>query len=126
MGGFPIPEPFVWDDSFKVFYDTIDGEHKSLFQAIWSVCDNPASQLALDNAYAVFNYHFTHEEGVMNASHYDGYKAHKQVHDKFLNDFKSKGHAPVDKAFMDWSKDWLVNHIKTVDFKYKGKLSSYP
>nr|ACA62947.1 hemerythrin [Phascolosoma esculenta] len=119
--GFPVPDPYVWDESFKVFYDDLDNQHKQLFQGLFSMGANPGSQAALDNAYAVLNSHFLFEEAAMQVAKYAGYPPHKKAHDDFLAEVHGKS-VPLDAGFVNYTKDWLVQHIKTIDFKYKGKL----
>nr|AQV13745.1 hemerythrin [Phascolosoma agassizii] len=118
--GFEIPEPYIWDESFRTFYDTVDDEHKLLFQGVFGVAENPGSQGAVDYMYTVMSYHFADEEGMMQRANYDGYDTHKICHDEFLA--KIKVSAPVDSDFLVYAKNWLVNHIKTIDFKDKGQL----
>nr|AQV13595.1 hemerythrin [Aspidosiphon laevis] len=118
--GFPIPDPFLWDNSFLVFYDELDCQHKQLFQGVFGCMENPGSQAAVDNMYTVMAYHFADEEGMMKNANYDGYAVHKICHDEFLA--KIRVSAPLDHDFLTYAKNWLVNHIKTIDFKYKGKL----
>nr|AQV13600.1 hemerythrin [Boccardia proboscidea]AQV13647.1 hemerythrin [Galathowenia oculata]AQV13747.1 hemerythrin [Phascolosoma agassizii]ASW22252.1 hemerythrin [Balanoglossus aurantiaca]ASW22259.1 hemerythrin [Cephalodiscus gracilis]ASW22300.1 hemerythrin [Stereobalanus canadensis] len=119
--GFDIPEPFVWDESFKVFYEKIDGEHKNLFKAVFGCAKEPGSASALTNLVEVTANHFENEEGMMTAKNYAGYPPHKKAHDEFLGKIKGLK-APLDDATLNFAKDWLVNHIKGTDFKYKGAL----
>nr|AQV13636.1 hemerythrin [Euphrosine capensis] len=116
-----IPEPFKWDESFKVFYTNLDDEHKGLFDGIFKVCESPSSQEALDDLYKKCADHFTTEEGMMQKANYGTYTAHKAIHDKFLADLKAVK-PPVNTEGQHWAKDWLVNHIKGTDFKYKDQL----
>nr|P22766.1 RecName: Full=Hemerythrin [Siphonosoma cumanense] len=113
--GFPVPDPFIWDASFKTFYDDLDNQHKQLFQAILTQ-GNVGGATAGDNAYACLVAHFLFEEAAMQVAKYGGYGAHKAAHEEFLG--KVKG-GSADAAYC---KDWLTQHIKTIDFKYKGKL----
>ena len=56
-----IPEPFVWDKSFAVFYAKLDEEHKGLFQGIFACCEaNNAANLA--TLKLKVNDHFVSEE----------------------------------------------------------------
>nr|ASW22279.1 hemerythrin [Lumbrineris crassicephala] len=116
-----IPEPFVWDESFKVFYDNLDDEHKNLFKAVFNVAADKGNAGALKNLVDVTAHHFSDEEGMMQKSGHDNYPAHKKIHDEFLTKIKGLK-SPVDDGTIHFAKDWLVNHIKGIDFKYKGKL----
>ena len=119
--GFDIPEPFVWDESFKVFYDLIDDEHKGLFKGIFDVAKAPSDAGALDHLRAVVSKHFSDEEGMMDKANYAEVGPHKQLHADFVAKLKGLS-VPVSNDTIHFAKDWLVNHIKTTDFKYKGKL----
>jgi len=120
MGPNVIPEPFVWDESFCVFFAQLDEEHKGLFTGIFDCCaDNSAENL--DALKTKVKAHFTSEEGEL--QRIDGYdvSSHKKKHDDFL-DKLLPATAPLDDATVTFAKDWLVNHIKITDFTYKGKL----
>nr|ASW22263.1 hemerythrin [Cephalodiscus hodgsoni] len=119
--GWEIPEPFIWDESFRVFYDALDDEHKKLFQAVFDVNADPSSGAALANLVTVTDNHFTHEEKMMLDAKYDGYPPHKEKHTDFLGKLRALS-TPVPADPIHYAKDWLVNHIKGTDFKYKGKL----
>nr|AQV13744.1 hemerythrin [Phascolosoma agassizii] len=119
--GFDIPEPFVWDDSFKVFYDNLDDEHRTLFKAVFECAKDPSSGSALANLVSVTGNHFKDEEGMMKAKSYGSFGAHKKAHDDFLGQISGLK-APLDSATLHFAKDWLVNHIKGIDFNYKGTL----
>lgn len=57
----------------------------------------------------------------MQRAKYDGYPSHKKIHDEFVAKLAAVS-CPVSDDGVHWAKDWLVNHIKTIDFGYKGKL----
>nr|ASW22280.1 hemerythrin [Lumbrineris crassicephala] len=119
--GEKIPEPYVWDESFKVFYENLDDEHRMLFKAVFTLADDKTSVAALRNLVEVATYHFTDEEVMMQKKNDSNYPSHKKVHDEFLSNIKGLK-APVDDKTIHYAKDWLVNHIKGIDFKYKGHL----
>ncbi|ESO01280.1 hypothetical protein HELRODRAFT_100575 [Helobdella robusta] len=118
---FDIPEPYKWDESFKVDYEKLDEQHKGLFQAIFDVCAAPADAAALAHLKDVIEKHFRFEEGMMTAADYAGYADHKKAHDGFEARLK-EGQVPVAADDVKAAKEWLVNHIKGVDFKYKTLL----
>nr|AQV13576.1 hemerythrin [Ancistrosyllis groenlandica] len=119
--GYDIPEPFVWDESFKVFYDSIDEEHRGLFKAVFAVAGEKGGGDKLASLVSLTVNHFANEEGMMQAKNYADFPTHKQAHEAFVAKIKTLK-APVDDATVNFAKDWLVNHIKTTDFKYKGAL----
>eukprot|EP00920_Eleutheroschizon_duboscqi_P018289 GHVT01043616.1.p1 GENE.GHVT01043616.1~~GHVT01043616.1.p1 ORF type:complete len:121 (+),score=25.81 GHVT01043616.1:106-468(+) len=119
--GYDIPEPYVWDESFKVFYANLDEEHKGLFQGVFNVAGDKGSADKLSALVGAVDKHFKNEEGMMQAKSYADFPAHKQAHEAFLGKIKGLK-APVDDATVAFAKDWLVTHIKGTDFKYKGKL----
>jgi hemerythrin len=120
---FPIPEPYCWDESFKVFYDKLDEEHKGLFNGIFACAKAPSDGAALSNLAKAVKDHFNTEEALMKSSNYDEYKAHKPIHDDFVATL-AKLNTPLSPDTIKFAKEWLVNHIKGIDFKYKGKLTA--
>ncbi|KAK2191384.1 hypothetical protein NP493_53g08065 [Ridgeia piscesae] len=118
---FEIPDPYVWDESFRVMYDNIDAEHKAIFECIFNCAKDPANAGLLTKLYDVTDDHFKDEEGMMVKANYSDVTNHKQIHNDFLAKIKSLK-APLDDASVAWAKQWLVGHIKGIDFKYKGKL----
>nr|AQV13750.1 hemerythrin [Phascolosoma agassizii] len=118
---FEIPEPYVWDESFKVFYDNLDDEHKGLFKGIFAVAAKPPDGNALSTLVTAVDDHFKYEEGEMQKNKYADYPSHKKIHDEFLGKLRGLK-APVDDKTVHFAKNWLVQHIKTIDFQYKGKL----
>nr|AQV13596.1 hemerythrin [Aspidosiphon laevis] len=119
--GFEIPEPFVWDESFMVFYEELDEEHKGLFQACFDMSKDKTSKKALEKFQQVISDHFVNEETYMIRAIYPALMPHKRQHDAFLHKIED-WEAPVSDVDVIFAKDWLVNHIKTTDFKYIGKL----
>nr|ASW22281.1 hemerythrin [Marphysa sanguinea]ASW22298.1 hemerythrin [Selachohemecus olsoni] len=115
-----IPEPFVWDESFCVFYKQLDDEHKGLFQGIFDCAANKGDAGALKTLSDRVSKHFRNEEGAMDAASYEC-KDHKQKHKDFEAVLAGLS-CPLADDKIHYAKDWLVNHIKGTDFKYKGKL----
>ncbi|CAH1784960.1 unnamed protein product [Owenia fusiformis] len=117
----PIPEPFKWDNTFKVFYDHLDGEHQNLFASIFDLAENKNSQDALNKLIGVAKDHFDSEEVMMKQKDFHDHDNHKEAHDGFLD--KVKGwKLPVNDDQVKYAKNWLVHHIKVTDFKYKDQL----
>ncbi|XP_032225455.1 hemerythrin-like protein [Nematostella vectensis] len=124
---FDIPKPFRWNESFKVFYQNLDDEHRGLFDVVFDVDAKRGDAGAVSKAASAFKGHFTTEEAEMkkgvDAGKLDGahYKGHCTAHNKFLELFGSFGNNLGDDE-INYSMKWLVNHIKSTDFHYKGKL----
>jgi hemerythrin len=118
---FAIPEPYVWDESFQVFYADIDEEHKGLFKGIFELAANPGDANKLTTLFNAVKNHFATEEAKFAAKNYSETKEHKAAHDDFVSKLSGLS-TPVSPDTIKFAKDWLVNHIKGTDFKYKGKL----
>jgi hemerythrin len=102
-------------------YAQIDEEHKGLFQGIFACAANPGDANALNSLYKKVDDHFTYEQGEMQRAKYPDFDAHKLLHVDFLAKLKGLS-APLSADQIKFAKEWLVNHIKDTDFKYKGKL----
>ena len=121
MPGYPIPEPYCWDESFKVFYETLDAEHKGLFEGIFKCNAARGDADALASLAAAVKAHFATEEAMMSKAKYDELPAHKELHDAFVAKLSGLS-APLADDTIKFAMSWLVDHIMDTDFKYKGKL----
>nr|AQV13617.1 hemerythrin [Cossura longocirrata] len=119
--GFDVPEPYVWDESFRVNYDNIDTEHQGLFKAIFDCSKAPGDGGKLSHLATVVGAHFATEEKMFAAANYSDAASHTKVHADFLAKVKGLS-APLSDDTVAFAKNWLVNHIKGTDTKYKGKL----
>nr|AQV13768.1 hemerythrin [Sternaspis scutata] len=119
--GFEVPEPYVWDESFRVFYDTLDNEHKNLFKCLFDCTNSPGDGKCLQSLLTTATNHFKTEEAMFSKSSYADAASHKAIHDGFLADAGGLS-TPLPADKIAWAKDWLVNHIKGTDHKYIGKL----
>nr|AQV13677.1 hemerythrin [Magelona berkeleyi] len=121
MPSFPCPSPYVWTEDFRTFYNNVDNEHKGLFRATFSVSAFPNSRRALAILQQVMAQHFCNEENMMLSCQYEGFPPHKAAHTEFLGRLNGLV-APVAQSDIDYCKQWLVDHIKTIDFSYRGRL----
>jgi hemerythrin family non-heme iron protein len=118
---FRIPTPYAWDESFRVFYEQLDEEHKGLFNGIFACAENRNDAQKLACLVSLVNDHFVSEEAMFDENDYANSVTHKAAHDEFLNRLRGLA-VPLDDAAVNYAKNWLVQHIKGIDFKYKGKL----
>nr|AQV13586.1 hemerythrin [Arichlidon gathofi] len=121
MVNYAAPEPYRWETSFMVFYERLDDEHKGLFQSLFSIGTNRDSKAALKKCQDLMVGHFNYEQGIMSRANYSGFKEHKEIHDGFIAHL-SKLTTPVSDEEVFYCKNWLAQHIKNIDFAYRGKL----
>merc|ERR1711970_1112383 len=124
MMSFPVADPYVWDESFEVFHKRLDDEHIVLFDIMQQLKDNPEDVDILNNNRDVFRDHFDYEEKqYMPCGEPCDADAHKLKHDIFFKTLTWVTN-PVSTEYMDWAMNWLAQHIKNTDFKYKYKLKT--
>ena len=120
---------FEWTERWSVGVDTIDAQHRELFDAINSLLREEGEPATREMAEVLVyleeyvNNHFGLEELYMRRLSYPGFPSHKREHVAFINDFydlrdeyDGNGATPelADKMGRHMG-DWLVNHIGKVD-----------
>jgi len=127
----------TWNENFSINITEIDSQHKKLIELInelheamkvakgKDVMGNILSELV---NYTV--YHFGTEEKLFQKHGYPEYATHKKRHDDLTKQVKdtadkfNKGGNIITVEVMSFLKDWLQNHILTVDKRYAPFLSS--
>jgi hemerythrin len=119
----------IWDDAkFSVKNSTIDSQHQRLVEMINELNEAMASRKGFDitnrvleKAVAYTVYHFQTEEELMEKFAYPDRAAHKAQHEAFKakvtalkRDF-SEHDASVPRELLSYLRDWLTQHIVTVD-----------
>lgn len=117
----PVPEPYVWDDSFAVDYKQLDDEHDVLFQKILAVSQHPEDAAILADLKRLFNEHFDYEEGRFCDVKSYACVEHKMKHYRFNVVFQNQ-QVPVGCEEINWAKNWFAQHIKNTDHQYRGRL----
>lgn len=113
------------DDEHKQIFTLLNGLHKTV-----GTGDRGAVGSSLDGLIAYVAEHFSAEEKNMIAVGYAGLDQHKQKHDLLVQtclDLQKKFHdgtAEVTEQTTAFLRDWLVEHIPTVDSQYGPALKS--
>lgn len=121
----------TWDDTYSVEIQEIDEQHKclieimnELYTAIAHKSNRDLISNVLDKLVDYTRIHFAVEETLMRVFHYEGYEAHKAIHDRIVTqvlEFQGKFRAGNDSVGMElllFLKDWLFDHINKVDKQY--------
>ncbi|HAD04904.1 MAG: hypothetical protein A2091_02675 [Desulfuromonadales bacterium GWD2_61_12] len=128
-----------WNDRLKVGHATIDEQHRQLFAAFAAfidACEKRRGQAQLQEVFTFLNgytrTHFAAEEELMAAHGFLGLAAHQEQHRRFivrLDDLQQEmaTSGPTIKVLIGTTKAlvyWLTEHIRDVDTRLAGFLSS--
>ncbi|WP_295156177.1 bacteriohemerythrin [uncultured Brachyspira sp.] len=131
-----------WEERFKTGYKRIDNQHKELVNIINDLYETGVKgDLNNEEVRKSFNqiikrtidyatYHFSYEEKIMNAINYSISKEHISKHRAFslkvvdeINKYEN-GNSLVIKDFMNFLKEWLLNHIVLDDKKFVAEIKN--
>jgi hemerythrin len=117
-----------WSDDLQTGHAPIDNQHRELFDWVL-LLDRAMTTQNKDDIESIIQFlehyveaHFSEEETLMTAHHYDGYDHHKEDHEIFKarvfslrHDFDSG--VPLARSIfaLRMCIDKLVYHIKTID-----------
>ena len=121
----------TWNESMSVKINSIDEQHKKLFEMINDFYNNISKrsndELILKLVSGMKNYtvmHFSTEERYMKQYKYPSYELHKKEHEDFiakvnaLEEKLKKGTIIVSFEITNFLKDWIKNHIQNTDKQY--------
>jgi len=124
------PVRIPWHDGYKVGIETIDNQHRHLFEiadTLYSVITSgvpptkEAVKALLDQCADYVKLHFSHEEELMDATQYPSSSGHKKAHVTFtaavknvIKDFTEGKDIDLVELYA-FISDWLVEHIILVD-----------
>ncbi|MBN1118986.1 MAG: hemerythrin family protein [Bacteroidales bacterium] len=126
-----------WKNEYSVGIETIDNQHKHLFEIINNFYSNLSD---LKNSQALLpiiaelkdyaSYHFRTEEALMGQFNFIGLRKHIAEHEAFkkkVAEFEEKvktGKLLLSLAVTGFIEEWITNHIKSTDMDYSGFLRS--
>lgn len=131
----------IWQDRFDIGVEVIDREHRKLFNIInklLSLSEHELkSQWVCQEGIKYFKdhamNHFSEEEVYMASINYEGYEAHRRLHDNFRQktlpelekELQQTGYAPESIShFIGVCAGWLIGHTLTEDQAITGKSIS--
>ncbi len=121
-----------WRKEFETGIADVDHEHRELVDLINRLhehmtggADPARVNEFLGEVFARIAAHFALEESIMRKHGYDEYQAHKDEHERLLDEIRDI----MDGATSDYShslstvvRDWFVNHFKSKDARLHKKL----
>jgi len=123
----------IWDTTLDVGVSHFNEDHRRLVGFINDLHGGIVSGLGiaqmtyiLDGLIDYTKNHFAREEEMMAKHDYPDIKAHRREHYELMKqvaEFSARlgeGKASFTLELMSFLKDWLVNHIKVTDMKYRG------
>jgi methyl-accepting chemotaxis protein len=129
-----VTEEYVWDETFATGNETIDRQHKTLFDALNRLLaamrkGNAGAKAELKNALDFLSdytvKHFFEEEQIQQHAGYPDYPNHHRLHEDFKATVQALGHELIMKGasetlLIEVRKkigNWLVAHIKGQDVR---------
>lgn len=122
-----------WKEDLSVGVGIIDDQHKELFRHINNFYNSIVNKTNKEGVMQVIsnleNYtriHFSFEELAMRNGGYADIAAHIKEHEAFVEkvaDFKERfysGRLLLSLEVTTFIKDWITNHIRISDQKYRG------
>lgn len=121
-----------WSDNYSVGNETIDEQHKKLFQLLSTLQDLQTEDIpsALKELEKYIAYHFKAEEEILETVAYDNITSHKAEHQRFtiktqdLHQRFLQNSLTIENLFCVVS-EWLLHHILKVDREYCSAISDY-
>ncbi|MEI7891732.1 MAG: bacteriohemerythrin [Myxococcales bacterium] len=139
-----MQNPIAWQDSLSVGIETIDNQHKSLFQALSDLQKTAQTRGERQAIQRLFTFlaqytveHFRDEEALMRSWNYSRYEAHKAEHDLLVTRLSElweswmAGECEIDDV-VDFLAIWLSHHIAIndkhigIEFREGGSRESPP
>ena len=102
----------------------MDDEHKPLFTCVADIESNPNDADLLAACMDKYVEHFNHEQKLFTESTlYPDEEAYQHInkHNAFLATMRGLT-LPVSETWIRFAKNWLTQHIKNTDFRYKNKM----
>ena len=128
----------TWNDSFSVGVQTIDSQHKVLFDimnelhsAMMAGEARKVTGPLLGKLLEYTKTHFSTEEQMMTATEFPGLAAHKVQHGELIkqvNDYVArheKGEVALNLHLLNFLRDWLTTHIHKEDMEYSPWLKEH-
>jgi hemerythrin-like metal-binding protein len=125
----------TWSDQFLLGNNTIDSEHRELFQQIgtfhdlWKQRQSPEElSKRFAELVAFIETHFRHEEAIMARVKFPQLKEHRFLHRMMLETIQGLQQAYEKKTFrleedtMIYLKNWLIEHIMERDHQLREYL----
>lgn len=121
----------TWNETMMLGIQSMDNQHQRWIGLINDLHDamqqGKGSEVVNRTLTGMLDYarvHFVDEERLLLQHSYPGYTQHKQLHDNFIKKIKEiqdqlqKGHIILTMEIMKSLRDWLTNHIQSVDRQY--------
>jgi hemerythrin len=126
-----------WTPKYSVHNAKIDEEHKKLFSLVNDLLslENPQQNMQRFKAdvkglFRYMEYHFRHEEELMEKIHFPDRDAHAKQHDKIISIMNGLLHNCVTLAELAWrlrdfTSQWLLKHVAEEDTKLTNSIDRF-
>jgi len=123
----------IWEDEYNLGIPIIDEHHRAIVSLIntlsYGILNNHAKKLLHPLSSMVLEYtriHFRVEEEFLEEINFTDAQAHRALHCELLDKYRTTStdflHNRDPHEFMDFLRDWWINHICHEDLKYKEFL----
>jgi hemerythrin len=128
----------TWSSKYSVGVETLDNHHKALINVLNELhaasMRGKAQEVAgrlIDQVISIANEHFAAEERFMESIKFPGLAEHRAKHKEMTGKVAEfvarhkKGDTTVYTQLLYFMRDWLSNHMLTVDGEYAAWLASH-